>query len=289
MSQDTRPARPIRLVVSDIDGTLVNKAKVLSPRARAAIEALKDRGIGFTVTSARPPVGLRHIIDLLGLKVPVAAVNGGALVNPDLSVIETRLLAPGAARTAVAVLRQQGIDAWLFTPEAWYIRDPQGAHVDHEAKTIQQPPTIVDEFDPTLYEACLKIVGASHDHPHLAECEILLQRALGADALATRSQVYYLDVTSPEAHKGEAVRSLSRVLNVPIGEVMSIGDGTNDIPMLEAAGFSVAMGNGSDAVKAAAHVVTEDCEHDGFALAIERYVLGHEDRRPEPAIVIDET
>ena len=289
MSQGPGPGRPIRLVVSDIDGTLVNKAKVLSPRGKAAIEALKDRGIGFTVTSARPPVGLRHIIDLLGLKVPVAAVNGGALVNPDLSVIEAKLLAPAAARTAVAFLRQKGIDAWLFTPDAWYIRDPDGAHVDHEAMTIQQPPRIVDDFEPALYDACLKVVGASHDHPHLAECETLLQRTLGTHALATRSQVYYLDVTNPAAHKGEAVRSLARVLDVPIEEVMSIGDGTNDIPMLQAAGFSVAMGNGSDAVKAAAHVVTEDCEHDGFALAIERYVLGHQDRRPEPAIVIDET
>ena len=289
MSRESQPSRPIRLVVSDIDGTLVNKAKVLSPRGKAAIEALKERGVGFTVTSARPPVGLRHIIDLLGLEVPVAAVNGGALVNPDLTVIEAKLLAPSAARKAVELLRQQGIDAWLFTADAWYIRDPQGAHVDHEAMTIQQPPRIVENFDAALYDACLKVVGASHDHPHLAECEILLQRALGPDALATRSQVYYLDVTNPSAHKGEAVRSLSRVLGVPIDEVLSIGDGTNDIPMLEAAGFSVAMGNGSDAVKAAAHVVTDDCEHDGFAAAIERYVLGYTDRRPEPAIVIDET
>ena len=286
MDQAT-PSRPIRLVVSDIDGTLVDKAKALSARGRAAIEALKQRGIGFTVTSARPPVGLRHIIELLGIEGPVAAVNGGALVNPDLSLIEAKLLPPGAARTAVALLRHQGIDAWLFTNDAWYLRDPDGAHVEHEAKTIRQTPTIVDEFEPHLYETCLKIVGASHDHPHLAECETLLQRELGAEALATRSQIYYLDVTHPQANKGEAVRTLSRVLRIPIEHIMTIGDGINDIPMLEAAGFSVAMGNGSDIVKAAADVVTDDCEHDGFAKAVERFVLGTGERPAEPAILLD--
>lgn len=288
MTKSTFPERPIRLVVSDIDGTLVNKAKVLSSRGRAAIEALKDAGIGFTVTSARPPVGLRHIIALLGLEVPVAAVNGGALVDPQLNLIEAKLLAPSAARHAVALLRQQGIDAWLFTNEAWYIRDPEGAHVDHEAVTIGQPPTIVEDFDDALYANCLKIVGASHDHPHLADCEIMLQRELGAEALATRSQVYYLDVTNPDAHKGNAVVSLSRVMNIPIDAIMTIGDGTNDIPMLAIGGFSVAMGNAGDAVKAAAHVVTDDCEHDGFAKAVERYVLNGADEGAEPAIVLDE-
>ncbi len=268
------PKTPIRLVVSDIDGTLVNKAKVLTPRAKTAVEAMKAAGIGFTVTSARPPVGLRHIIELLDLRVPAAAVNGGVLVNPDLSILEEKLVVPHAARQAVSLLRAQGIDAWLFTDKAWYIRDPKGAHVDHEAMTIGQAPTIVEEFDEALYDHCIKLVGASHDHPHLAACESLLQKELGADALATRSQVYYLDVTNPQAHKGEAVKSLSRAMGIPIPDIMTIGDGINDIPMLEVAGFSVAMGNGSDAVKAAAHVVTDDCENDGFAKAIERYVLG---------------
>lgn len=268
------PKQPIRLVVSDIDGTLVDKAKVLSPRGRAAIEALKNRGIGFTVTSARPPVGLRDIIALLRLEVPVAAVNGGALVRPDLTIIEEKLLSPEATRRAITLLRQQGIDAWLFTNKAWFIRDPLGAHVDHEAKTIGQAPTLVDEFDPVLLDQCLKIVGSSHDHAHLARCETLLQRELGNTALATRSQVYYLDVTNPRADKGEAVMSLSRAMNIPISDIMTIGDGTNDIPMLKTSGFSVAMGNGSDEVKASATVVTDDCENDGFAKAIERYVLG---------------
>jgi Cof subfamily protein (haloacid dehalogenase superfamily) len=270
------PAKPIRLVVSDIDGTLVGHSKVFTPRTRAAVTALAARGVGFTVTTARPPVGLRSIIDLLGLTAPAAAINGGALVRPDLSIIEEKLLSPNMARQAVMLLRQQGLDPWLFTDNAWYLRDPQGDHVDLEARTIGQAPTQVDDFEPALYDRVLKIVGASKNHPHLADCEARLQRELGAGAIATRSQSYYLDVTSPLAHKGVAVESLSRAMGVPVSAILTIGDGTNDIPMLKAAGFSVAMGNGNEAVKAAANAVTGSVDDDGFAAAMERYVLGDE-------------
>ncbi len=268
------PAEPIRLVIADIDGTLVGHSKVLAPRTKAAIAALGDRGVGFTVTTARPPVGLRSIIAMLNLRSPAAAVNGGALVAPDLGISEQKWLGPNAARRAVELLRQQGLDPWLFTDEAWYIRDAAGDHVGLETRTIGQDPTVVEEFAPALYDHVLKVIGASEDHAHLADCEKLLQRDLGDRAIATRSQAYYLDVTSPLAHKGEAVRTLSKALGVPVSAILTIGDGTNDIPMLEVAGFSVAMGNASDEVKAAAHAVTADVDQDGFALAIERYVLG---------------
>ncbi len=276
MTGEPRPTAPVELVVSDIDGTLVNKAKVLTPRAHAALEALKRRGIGFSVASARPPVGLRHIVDRLGIEVPVGAVNGAAIIRPDLSIIEEMLLPAEAARLSIELLRQQGIDAWLFTNDKWFLRDPNGAHVDHEAKTIGLEPIVVDEFDDACLLQTLKIVAASHDHPLLAECETILQAALRGSALATRSQAYYLDVTHARANKGAAVTGIARAMGVPLDRVLTIGDGANDTPMFKVSGFSVAMGNAADAVKHLATVVTASSEEDGFAKAIERYVLGGE-------------
>ncbi len=273
MSGDARPPEPVRLVVSDIDGTLVNHAKEMTPRTRAAIAALTRKGIGFTVTTARPPVGLRPVYDMLGLAVTTAAINGGAIVDGSLRIVSEKLLDPAVARRAVASLRRQGVDQWLFTDRQWYIRDRDGDNVGLETRTIGQEPVVVEDFAPELYDHVLKIIGSCNDHALLARCETELQRELGGDALATRSQAYYLDVTHPGAHKGEALRSLAAAFDVPVSAVLTIGDGTNDIPMLEAAGFGVAMGNGSDLVKAAAKAVTDDCEHDGFAKAIERYVL----------------
>ena len=270
------PDHPIRLVVSDIDGTLVTRAKVVTPRARAAIETMKRRGIGFAVASARPPVGLRRIVDDLGIVVPVGAVNGGAIIRPDLTIVEKLDVPVEAVRTTVSILRQQGIDAWLFTDTQWFLRDRNGSHVDREANTIGLQPIVVGEFDEAHLSRTLKLVAASHDHPLLAECEEILQAALGGTALATRSQAYYLDITNAAANKGAAVTGIARQLGVPLEHVLTIGDGANDTPMFRVGGFSVAMGNGSDAVKHLAHVVTESNEDEGFARAMERYVLDGE-------------
>ncbi|MDX7951878.1 Cof-type HAD-IIB family hydrolase [Lichenihabitans sp. Uapishka_5] len=267
------PTTPIKLVVTDVDGTFVTRDKRITPRALAAIAALRQQGVHFTIMSARPPHGVRALIEALDLPGPVGAVNGGALIRGDLSVLETLYLPEAASRDSVAVLRQHGVDAWLFTETQWFLRDPEGAHVDHEAKTLGMPFEVVAEFDAGHYAHALKIVGASHDHALLERLEGELQARLGAAASATRSQSYYLDVTNAAAFKGNGLLGIARLLDVPIEAVLAIGDGVNDISMLRQAGFSVAMGNALDVVKGHATVVTDDNEHEGFAVAMERYVL----------------
>lgn len=267
------PKQPIKLVVSDVDGTLVTRDKRLTERTQKAIDALRARGIAFTIISARPPLGVHKLVERLNLAGPVGAVNGGALIRSDLTIVERKFVPAEAARQSVAFLREQGIDAWLFTETEWFLRDPDGAHVDHEAKTLTMTFTRVDEFSDAAYDHVLKIVGASHDHPHLARCETELQALLGDSASATRSQAYYLDVTNPEAIKGNGLAGLARLLDIDTAAVMAVGDGVNDISMLQRAGFSVAMANGEEAVRLAATAVTDDCDADGFAKAIERYVL----------------
>ncbi|HTV88185.1 MAG TPA: HAD-IIB family hydrolase, partial [Stellaceae bacterium] len=94
--------RRVSLVVSDVDGTLVTRDKVLTPRAAAAVARLHAAGIAFSICSSRPPFGLRMLIEPLQLRLPLGGYNAGAIVNPDLSVVEQQLLPPAAAREAVA-------------------------------------------------------------------------------------------------------------------------------------------------------------------------------------------
>ena len=117
------------------------------------------------------------------------------------------------------------------------------------------------------------IFGATGDlTPRLviASCEKLTQKALGEKASAARSQPYYLDVTHPRANKGG---SLSKLLNIPPAQIATIGDMPNDVLMFRKSGFSIAMGNSSDDVKAQASEVTDSDENEGFAKALRRFVL----------------
>jgi Cof subfamily protein (haloacid dehalogenase superfamily) len=263
----------ISALVSDVDGTLMTHAKELSPRTCEAAARLRDRGILFTAISGRPPRGMRMLIEPLGITHPIAGYNGGQFTAPDLRSIEDHLLAPDVAKRAHDMFVAKGVQVWVFNGLDWLIRDPDGAHVAHETHTVDYAPVIVKDFSAAL-QAAHKVVGVSEDHDTLARMEVDMQAALGESASATRSQQYYLDVTSPQANKGAALHTFARLLDVPLNEIAVIGDGNNDVLMFEQSGFSIAMGNASDAVKAKANVVTTSNDADGFAEAIDKYILG---------------
>jgi len=266
--------RRVSLVVSDVDGTLVTRDKVLTPRAAAAVARLHAAGIAFSICSSRPPFGLRMLIEPLQLRLPLGGYNAGAIVNPDLSVVEQQLLPPAAAREAVATFRRSRIDCWVFAGNQWLVANPQGSHVAHETRTVQTAPTIVPEFTDAHFAAVGKIVGPSDDHALVASLAAELQTRLDGRANVARSQLYYCDVTAPGVDKGRLVDLLASRLGVPQDEILALGDGENDVEMFRRAGFAVAMGNAADAVKAAAQETTLSNEEDGFAAAVERYALG---------------
>ena len=261
----------IRLVVSDVDGTLVAPDKSLPASAAAAAGRLRAAGVLLAVVSARPPFGMRYVAE--GVQpVAVAGFNGGTILSGDGTLLERHLLPEEAGRDALALLAERGIPAWLFTAEEWLITDPAAHHVPLETRTVRQPPRVVPSLEPHL-GACGKIVGHSQDHAQLATVEAEMQQRLGPRAAARRSQPYYLDVTNAVADKGFALRALCRQLGVDLADTACLGDAPNDLPMLEIAGLAIAMGNAEPAVKAHAAEVTGRNDADGWAEAIDRLIL----------------
>ena len=266
--------RKISLVVSDIDGTLVTTQKTLTPAAIAAAGRLHEAGIAFSICSSRPPFGQRMLIGPLQLALPFGGYNGGSIVNPDLSPVEQRLLAPDAAEDTITMLEEHGITSiWVFTGKEWLIRDRAGDYVDLEIHTIQTPPTVVASFEGRL-DAVSKIVGASKDHDRVATAVAAGQTSLRGRGTVLRSQPYYCDVTPPGIDKGRLVDLLAERLTVPREEIAVLGDMGNDVEMFYRAGFAIAMGNATPEVKALAQAVTLSNDEDGFAAAIDRYILG---------------
>jgi Cof subfamily protein (haloacid dehalogenase superfamily) len=263
----------VSLVLSDVDGTLVTTEKQLTDETALAVQRLTAHGIKFTVTSSRPPFGLRMLVDRLQLRLPLGAFNGACLVQPDLSAISRRCISASVAARAIEVLEAFAIGIWLFSLEHWWLRDPAGDYVERERRTVAADPTIVSDYAPYLADLS-KIVGVSRDFDRLAECESAVKAALGETASASRSQRYYLDITPPGVDKGTVVDALGQRLNIPPQEIVTIGDMDNDVSMFRKSGFGIAVGNASEGARAAASVVcSRTNDSDAFAEAVDRFIL----------------
>jgi Cof subfamily protein (haloacid dehalogenase superfamily) len=267
----------IALVVSDVDGTLLTKDKTLTEGTRRAVRRLEESGVGFTITSSRPTIGMRFLIEPLQITLPVGAFNGSSIVDAQLNPIEQHLIPASAVQRSIDILDEFGVDVWLFTNEQWLARSGDGAYVPLEKRTIKTDPIIVPDFTPYLSSAC-KLVGACADAALLQRCEAAMQKALGAQATAVRSQSYYLDVTPPGCDKGTFVQAMAKRLGVSTGAVATIGDMQNDLAMFRTSGISIAMGNATDDVKKLATHVTTSNADEGFAGAID-VILKHNEAK----------
>lgn len=289
MSQDqTPPPRP-RLLLADVDGTLVTKEKKLTDRAVAAVKKLREQGIEFAVTSGRPPKGMQMLIEPLGITTPIAAFNGGLFVKPDLSIISEHVLGKEVVAPIIKIIEDNKLDVWIYRGNDWFVHERHGAHVDREEWTVKFSPQVVSSYDDVL-DKVAKIVGVSDDLEAVARCEKAVRDAYGPHVgtkqttpgrdigkegavTAARSQPYYLDVTHPEANKGGVVLTLAKMLNLKPEEIATIGDMPNDVAMFEKGGLSIAMGQASDEVKKSATESTTSSEDEGFANAVEKFIL----------------
>lgn len=263
----------ILLVIADVDGTLVTKDKILTPRAIASVKRLRDKGIAFSITSGRPPLGMKMLIEPLGLTEPIAAFNGGVFVHPDLSVMAQSFVPADIAKRVIEAIERHGLDCWVYTDRDWLVRKVDAPHVAREQWTVKFPPQVAPDFTAHL-DRVAKIVGVGDDYAAVARCEADVQRDCGNTVSAARSQPYYLDVTHPDANKGHVVTFLSRQLSIPTEKIATIGDMPNDVLMFQKSGISIAMGNASSDVQRQARFVTTSSEDEGFANAMESFVLG---------------
>jgi Cof subfamily protein (haloacid dehalogenase superfamily) len=257
----------IRMLVSDVDGTLVTPDKRLTSASIAAVRSLRHHGVLFTLTSSRPAFGLRGLCKALDLDLPTGPFNGSSIVNSDMSVVTQSIVPRDSIEDALELFTRNAVDVWLFTNRAWVIRREDHHYVPFERKTIDTDPLVVE--DNTSYrDAVCKLVGVSDNAALLERCETELQGLVGSRARVARSQTYYCDVTPPGQDKGTFIDAISARTGVPSSAIATIGDMANDLPMFVRSGLSIAMGNASEMVKARADRVTSSNAQDGFAAAV---------------------
>jgi Cof subfamily protein (haloacid dehalogenase superfamily) len=282
-------SKKISILLADVDGTLVDSQKRITARAKAAIEKLTEAGIKFAVTSGRPPRGMKMIVEAVKLSAPLAAFNGGMLVEPDtMKVLVQQTLDAEIAQDVIERVGEFGLVVWVYAGVDWYIQDLNSPHREKEEQTVQFLPKVVKNFDEALRQGVAKVVGVSDDYGLVAKAEkgiadefehgvharcTTTSRDCEPSVSAARSQPYYLDITHPKANKGSVVEMLADLLKIPPAEFATIGDMPNDVLMFKKSGYSIAMGQASEEVQKSATYVTAGMDDEGFAKGVEDFIL----------------
>jgi Cof subfamily protein (haloacid dehalogenase superfamily) len=264
----------VKLLLADVDGTLVTQDKKLTDKAIAAVHDLHRAGVIFAITSGRPPRGMAMLVEPLDIQTPIAAFNGGLLVDRDMSVIEQRVLPAELVVPVADEMASFQLDVWLYSGADWYVPAADGPHVAREAWTVKfEPKVMPPDGVPALTRDVAKLVGVSDDTDAVAKATSAVHDKFGDHVAAAASQPYYLDVTHPQANKGAVAQYLAARFKIDPQEIATIGDMPNDVLMFAHSGVSIAMGNASSEVKRAARRVTTSNEDEGFANAVYKFIL----------------
>jgi Cof subfamily protein (haloacid dehalogenase superfamily) len=262
----------VRLMLADVDGTLVTQDKLLTDRAIDAVHRLNEAGILFAITSGRPPRGMSMLLEPLALTTPIAAFNGGMIVDGQMQTIEQRAVPPDVVGPVIELMASHGLDVWVYQGADWLLQNDKGPHVDREAWTVKFAPKVVANYE-GVTDQVSKITGVSDDPAKIDQATAAAREKFGHQASAAQSQPYYLDVTNPDANKGGVVKFLASKYKLSTEEIATIGDMPNDVLMFAHSGTSIAMGNAATEVQRAARFVTTSNEDEGFANAVDRFIL----------------
>lgn len=266
-----------KLLVLDVDGTLLNDRKELTSRTVAALLKAQQMGVHIVLASGRPTGGVMPLAEALELNHYggfILSYNGGQIINVQTGelLFEKRIdpeMIPYLTRKA----KENGFAIFTYHKDFILTDSPDNPHVREEAALNNMRVVSTDDFAEAVDFAPCKCVLTSDNEKRLVSLENHWKRRLNGILEAFRSEDYFLEVAPQFINKGNTLAVLMERLKVTTEEVMAIGDGVADVPMLQLAGLSVAMGNARDSVKACADVTTLPNEADGAAVAIERAIL----------------
>jgi len=268
-----REAPPrIALVALDLDGTVVDGALRVTSPVIAAIERAREYGVTTTIVTGRMFRAARPFADRLGIEGPIICYQGAGIFEVSTGkILRYTPLASAIALKVVAFAKVRGLHVQLYADDAFYIEKSSRfselyAYVSGVSPDVV--PSLEERFADSDSSKAVIVTDADKAEGLCAE----LRAELGAEAYVTRSNPEFVEVLAAGVDKGVALRYVARLLEVDMAETLAVGDSWNDIPLLRAAAFGVAMGSAPPAAKAAADAVVGDVAHDGVSEAYDRYV-----------------
>ncbi len=264
----------IKFFVTDLDGTLLPSGQTVSPKNIQAVQDMVKAGIIFTVATGRMYKSALPIAKNLGVDVPIITYNGALIKSVSGEIFYSAYLDPQLIKELTDFCKNQNWHLQSYSNDNLYYPDyNEFAKGYEDALKISKGKAIGWNGLKDYTENVPKMLSISSGAEETADRIKILKAKFGDRINATRSNAEYTEITRPEVSKAAAVLILAKKFNVEVSEIMAIGDSYNDLPMLKAAGKSVAMGNSTPEVKSACDFVTGDCIDDGFAQAVYKYVL----------------
>jgi Cof subfamily protein (haloacid dehalogenase superfamily) len=267
------PSQRVRLLISDVDGTLLNSLGELSPVTLAAVARLRQSGIKFSLSSARPLFGMSWLIRMLQIDCLCSGLNGALLFSADGRIAAETELDLATVEESAACMRRHGLDVWLYTSDHWLVPRLSGSRVRQNSEALRTEPDRYARIR-EVSAPILKVSGTSEWPADLVACQAELQKELVGRASAVLSPPHHLDLTHSTADKGHAAVAIATREGAQMNEVATIGDSAADTSMFQASKFSIAMGQASEDVRHTATQVTHSNVDNGLAWAIECILSG---------------
>ena len=263
----------IKLFVTDLDGTLLPSGAEVPRRNIEAAQRAVRAGVTVTIATGRMYRAALPVARALGVDVPIITYNGAVIKSVSGKVYDENFLPPDVVCEVLAFCRARAWHVQLYADDVLYFAEHDVYAVAYEENQALRGETVGWDGLAAHAEHVAKLLVISDGAEQTAERVVALNEAFGGRVQAMRSNPAYTEVVVPGVTKASALKKLALMLAVPLDAVMAIGDSNNDLPMLQAAGHSVAMGNALPEVKAVCEFSVGTCEEGGFAEALERYVL----------------
>ena len=269
----------IRLIVADLDGTLLGVSREVSPRVRAAIQVARSRGVQMALCTGRPMFTTRRYIEELQLT-GFHIVDGGAtILDPFTGLVLYRHgFTPALARDVLNYAQHEGIGLEVYSGDEYYV-ETADEHSRLHTEVMLHPPVVRPLADVVEHMPITKMeTMATNDEERARLRAMAVHFADSVDwgwSYAPGIAADFVNIIPKGVSKGQAVVRLIDHTGIPVAQVMGVGDAMNDEPLLRAVGLPVAMGHAPDALKQVARWITSSVEEDGLALAVERYVLSN--------------
>jgi len=264
----------IKLVAIDLDGTLLNSRHKLSARNRSAIESAQRQGVEVVLATGKTRHAAEDLIDSLGIDSPGIYMQGLITYNADGSVRTRIVMAKKSVSRVIALGEEFGFGALAYSDNRTFaLRVDEFAikmteYGEPHVETIAAWPQLLDTLD-------INKVVLYGEENQVTTLRRAIDARLDGAVHVTRANVDgMIEVLPPNTSKGGAVKTLLEELGIDPSRALAVGDGENDIEMLQAVGIGVAMGNATQVLKDVADVIVPHNDEDGVAVALEEFVLG---------------